>query len=447
MLDRFLNRSPDPNDIDPGLFDDVPLPLLDNALASLDVKTLTEMLENALVEDVDSMASEEQVWATILACQLELSGQPGHEALWQIVERANPGQLRIVLYPLLISHKQQTRTRRFLYSQLDEEHPERIVAGISGFQMRRDRKARGRVLTLKDHDAPIVRAAVLSYYRTVFEAECLQAVLGAAADPAPEVRRAVGTCLVDLGIVAASPEVRQALGRVRGREAKYAAGEVLNGLGYAGDDLAVATQEAQEFHASLGGETSWEDVEQEERELPWGPPLHAYIALAIGDPDNARLKQSVGELWESDDDEDRYVAILTMAALNDRTRETEILALREPYDESLSGAAYAYQRIFDPRGAVPDLLKLLKQRNLDAQLTAIATLSSIYAAEVDDRVREVLEQLTQDADETVRRFARVSLQSEWERRYTYIDMPGPGPLWSAAAPLESTAETLMHQGR
>ncbi|CAN5564980.1 hypothetical protein BH23CHL2_BH23CHL2_26660 [soil metagenome] len=214
MLERIFNRSPvlDPAGLDTG--GDEQLVLLDEMLDSLGVEKMTELLENSLIE-LPETPMEDQIWIPVLAGHLMLSGKEGNEAVWKFVEDASTQALPLLLFPLVTSSQERTRVRRLLYRLLDDDEPGRVVAGVSGFELRRDRKAHNRILPLREHPSPIVRAQALSYYRTVLPTDSLSWLLEAKDDPAPEVPRAAASCVLHLTCVPVLEDVRRTFQRLR----------------------------------------------------------------------------------------------------------------------------------------------------------------------------------------------------------------------------------------
>lgn len=435
MFDRFPRNPKEPDDSPLALLDDDLDLLLGNPLADLNANELAETLAGALA-NLGPPGGPEEIAIAMMAVQLEALGKAGRSTLWQIVERAEPEHLRLLLVPIVASERDRTRIHRFLYGLIESDDPLRIAAGIAGFQYRRERKVLRRVLGLREHPSPIVRASVVSIHRSLAEWECLPTIVEAANDPAPEVRRASLACVLDLGVVATSTEVRQVLDRVRGRFLKDRAQRLLNG-GYENDDelLEVCT-EARDYVASLGREVRWRDVEAAEREHGnVDVPIDVYVALAMRDPADPRLLNRVHDLWHSGDHWNQYVAVTVMTVVADRTFDAEILDLRHSDDVLLGPAAYFYKRMQDPAGVLPELLDLLRSGTSDHKLFTLTTLSGMFAAEVDDELCGWLERQAEDEDELVRKFARLALTPEWERRFKGVDFPILGPHWSVPVSL------------
>jgi HEAT repeat protein len=123
-----------------------------------------------------------------------------------------------------------------------------------------------------------------------------------------------------------------------------------------------------------------------------------------------------------------------MTISGDRTYEAELLAARAAEDQILRWAAFTYQRMFDPSGAIPELLKLVRSGQWTDQLLAINTLGHIHATEVDATLRAGCEELCNDSDEAVQRCAHIALTPEWERRFTSVERPQIGAHWSYLPP-------------
>ncbi|CAN5564929.1 hypothetical protein BH23CHL2_BH23CHL2_26650 [soil metagenome] len=188
-------------------------------------------------------------------------------------------------------------------------------------------------------------------------------------------------------------------------------------------------QDGREIQAQWDLGVSWEDIEEEE-EREGLATLEFYVIVAMEDRDNPRLLNRIHELWQSDDPWEQYIAATTMTVAGDHTFKDEILAARESDDEFLPPAAYMYQRMFDPVGAIPDLLKLARNGQWFDQLFAVNTIGNIYATEVDPSLRAWCEEMAEDPDEAVRKIARVALTPEWERRFMPVDLPQMGAYWS-----------------
>ena len=407
---------------------DPDLDLLDDPFAGIDPDELAAAVSEALAE-LRYDDEFEKAPIVLAAMQLGVMSKAGREKLWQIVETADPNHLPILLVALINSGGDQRRVRRFLLTLLEDADPRRVASGVSGLKFNHDHKAFKRILALRDHPSPIVRASVVAYRREMRDWECLPVLVEASQDPAPEVRRAAVAAVTDLSVVATSDEVRRALERVRGKLERWQASELLNGNARGNDELFETVEDALGYSSALGHDVDWRDVEAAEREYPEAP-LFAYIAIALSDPNDSRLRQRISALWDSEDSWERYSAITLMTILNDTAYEPQILALRGSEDQRVSQAAYMYQRMRDPAGALPELLRLLGSNSSAEKLFAMSTLSGFYAAEVDEDIRGWLGHLTADEDRVVRSYAEYALLTEWERRFAPPDVPVLGPYWS-----------------